>query len=237
MGEKKYFHVIFSSISDNFSSFSLVQNVLPLTIKLTGSVTFWIFSLKQNLLCTVQRHIEHIFPFIIISYHFLQFQTTCCLSFFPNILQFTTDQNLLIKKDIFGAAHFPMTCQPFWASCHLPSQQCGWGLIPCKLCELWAIKREVGSQKERHGKKGGGVRLVHLYQWALGDKHELRKRSFNLPWKTWQKTTKKSTVNTKLCRNEFIQTKFLKFLWELCYVALTIFKPAAVMFSKWKIFW
>lgn len=80
-------------------------------------------------------------------------------------LQFTTDQNLLIKKDIFRAAHFPMTCQPFWASCHLPSQHCGWGLIPSKLCELRASEREGERQREREGETQ--VCLVHLETYRL----------------------------------------------------------------------
>lgn len=52
--------------------------------------------------------------YVTLSYGALAFQTTCQLSSPPqNVLQFTADQNLLIKKDIFGAAHFPVTCQPF----------------------------------------------------------------------------------------------------------------------------
>lgn len=68
-----------------------------------------------------------------------------------NFLQFTADQNLLIKKDIFGAAHFPMMCQPFWASCHLSSQHCGWDLIPGKLCEPNASELGRASGKVGFG--------------------------------------------------------------------------------------
>lgn len=81
----------------------------------------------------------------------------------PNFLQFTADQNLLIKKDIFGAAHFPMTCQPFWASCHLSSQQCGWDLIPGK---LWEPRARVARDS---GRESLGV---HLEKHALAAKHK-----------------------------------------------------------------
>lgn len=124
-----------------------VPNFHPLCTWLT--VPFRVFNAEwKTAQATEERRIQYI-SLLSALIMFLYFRPHAVFHFFSNILQFTTDQNLLIKKDIFGAAHFPMTCQPFWASCHLPSQHCGWGLIPGKLCELWASKREGDRQRAR----------------------------------------------------------------------------------------
>lgn len=67
-----------------FSQFPIllyfVLNVLPLSIRLTESVSFRVLSIKWE---SIYRGEYTVYFFIILSYHVLVFQTTCCLSFFP----------------------------------------------------------------------------------------------------------------------------------------------------------
>lgn len=150
-------------------------NVLPVSIRLFVSFRGFFFCINWK--STYCREYTSLLSFHIMP---LYFRPHVISHFFSNILQFTTDQNLLIKKDIFGAAHFLMTCQPFWASCHLPSQHCGWGLIPSKLCELRAGER--GRETEWETNLSGVSGEVGL-RWDTWMDHTLLwRRSLNLLW-------------------------------------------------------
>lgn len=66
-------------------------------------------------------------------------------------------------------------CQPSRASCHLPSQHCGWSLIPSKLCEPRARARV----RARDG--GWGSARGSEWETSLSD----ASGDVGLSWDTW----------------------------------------------------
>lgn len=134
-------------------------NALPLFNRVSISLYKTAYTLESTLF------------FIILLYNALVFQTTCHLSFSSNILQFTTDQNLLIKKDIFGAAHFRMTCQPFLSQ--LPSAITALRLRPYPQQAVWAE-----SQREGAGAEGW------WWGWWEGERQIVRDKFVRCVWRS-----------------------------------------------------